>query len=71
MEKDSVDILVVQEEVEMVRNLASELSKPLSLNSLLLLLNTGSSLLFMFDGIFTLIGFDKISLVEKKNKTKD
>jgi len=25
----------------------------------------------MFDGIFTLIGFDKISLVEKKNKTKD
>lgn len=48
-------MLVAQEEVEIVRNLLSELVPSTeSLNSLLLLLlNTGSSLLFIVDGIFT------------------
>lgn len=64
-------MLVAQEEVEMVRNLLSAQAAPRtdSVNSLLLLLlNIGSSLLFMFDGIFILNGCKFITQKIRKKK---
>jgi hypothetical protein len=64
-------MLVAQDEVEIVRNLFSQHAPtPLSLKSRLLpllLLNIGSSLLFIFDGILTLNGFNLVHwLLENK-----
>lgn len=54
---DSFDMVVALEEVDMVRDLPQLLLELGYSLLILLLLNTGSSLLFMFEGIFLYFSF--------------